>query len=90
MNAPYKDWLPKMTLSTRIKQLREERGWSLRKVGGVSASVILHIEQGYDTSIETLVILAECFDITVQELLAPVDFSEPFKHINYSRRTNDN
>ena len=84
----YPDWLPRMTLGDRVKQLRTERGWSLRKTGGVSASVILHIEHGYDTSIETLVILADCFDITVQELLAPVDFSEPFKHLKWDKAHN--
>lgn len=70
-----------MRLGERIKQLRTERGYTLmfmQDIGiDLSVSYLSDIERGRTMpSLESLVKCANAFDMTVQELIAPVDFGE--------------
>ena len=70
-----------MTLTQRLKQLRLERGYSQGEMASQlkldSAASVSHYESGLrGVSIETLIAYADVFNMTVQELIAPVDFGE--------------
>lgn len=66
-----------MQLKNRVRNLRRERGYSVRELSeraGISQPFIADIESGRGTpSLNSLVGLARGFDMTVMELLAGVD-----------------
>ena len=61
-------------LSVKIKELRKQRGWSQQKLAdksGLSYNAIAKIEQNSTThsTIQTIVKLADAFNIPIDELL---------------------
>jgi len=57
--------------STRIKVLREDRGWSqehLSETSGLSIKTIQRVESGKNVSLESQQALAQAFDLNVREL----------------------
>ncbi|WP_457636873.1 helix-turn-helix domain-containing protein [Oceanithermus sp.] len=72
-----------MTLAERFRELRKERGWRLKDVAeitGLSIPYLSDLERDRtNPSLETLQTLARAYEMTVNDLLAPVDF--------YGRRT---
>lgn len=70
-----------MNIGKRLKQLRLDKGWSQAKIAALfgvdSPATISHYESGLRSiTVETLTTYANIFDMTVQELIAPVDFGE--------------
>ena len=84
-------------LGTKIKTLREKKGWSkyrLSKESGVATTTITKIERGdIYPELETLLKLANALDIDIDELfgvnkvMSPEDkIKEIFKNIHPRRR----
>ena len=70
-----------MTLGERLKQLRTDRAYTLMYLQDIgielSVSYLSDLERGRTKpSIGALVLLANVYGMTVQELIAPVDFGE--------------
>ncbi len=67
-----------MTLAERFRELRKERGWRLKDVAevtGLSIPYLSDLERDRtNPSLETLRTLAEAYEMTVHDLMAPVDF----------------
>jgi len=67
-----------MTLAERFRELRKERGWRLKDVAevtGLSIPYLSDLERDRtNPSLETLRTLAAAYDMTVHDLMAPVDF----------------
>ncbi len=67
-----------MTLAERFRELRKERGWRLKDVAevtGLSIPYLSDLERDRtNPSLETLRALAEAYEMTVHDLMAPVDF----------------
>ena len=66
-----------LKLAERLKELREERGFSQGKLAnaiGVDPTFISHVETGNSSvSLETLVLIADFFDVTTDYLLGRKD-----------------
>ena len=67
-----------MTLGKRIRELRDDRDWSqsrLSRQADITEQTIHNIEVGRHTNtrLSTLTQLAYAFDMTVSELLEPVN-----------------
>lgn len=64
-------------LADRLKQLRATRGWSLQQladISGVSRSALSRIETGeVSPTAETLGAMSSAFQMTISQLLAPVE-----------------
>jgi len=69
-----------MTLGKRIKQLRKDKGWSLKDFAGKTGlSVSYHSDietDRTDPALKTLVKIADAFDMKVIEVLWGVDLGE--------------
>ena len=67
-----------MTLAERFRELRKERGWRLKDVAevtGLSIPYLSDLERDRtNPSLDTLRTLAKAYDMTVHDLMAPVDF----------------
>jgi len=65
-----------MTFGNRLRQLRKRRGWTqeyLEKHAGVGRKAIGKWENGQATPrLDSLQILAKCFNVTISELLKGV------------------
>ena len=86
------------TLGTKVKVLREKKGWSkyrLSKESGVATTTITKIERDeIHPELETILKLAKALDVEVDELVAGTDrtttleekIKELFKNIQPKRR----
>ncbi|RIH89922.1 HTH-type transcriptional regulator DdrOP3 [Meiothermus luteus] len=67
-----------MTLAERLRELRTQRGWRLKDLSeksGLSVPYLSDLERGRtNPSLETLQTLAASYGLSVNDLLAPVDF----------------
>jgi len=67
-----------MKLHERLRELRQERGQRLKdvaEIAGISIPYLSDLERGRtNPSLETLQTLASAYDITVHDLLEPVEF----------------
>lgn len=67
-----------MTLAERFRELRKERGWRLKDVAevtGLSIPYLSDLERDRtNPSLDTLRALAKAYEMTVHDLMAPVDF----------------
>jgi transcriptional regulator with XRE-family HTH domain len=74
----YPDWLPRVTLGSRIASLRRQRGLSTRDMSryGVSAATVSRIERGHEPSLSALIGIANALHVDLVDLLAGVDLSD--------------
>lgn len=67
-----------MTLAERLRELRTQQGWRLKDLADksdLSVPYLSDLERGRtNPSLETLQTLAGSYDVSVNDLLAPVDF----------------
>ncbi|RIH78835.1 HTH-type transcriptional regulator DdrOC [Meiothermus hypogaeus] len=67
-----------MTLAERLRELRTQQGWRLKDLSeksGLSVPYLSDLERGRtNPSLDTLQTLAGSYNVTVNDLLAPVDF----------------
>lgn len=78
-NTEYREQEAMNISSSRIRQLRHERGWSqeqLALASGLSLRTIQRVETEERASRETRVCLAATFSLALSELLEPVDVEE--------------
>lgn len=67
-----------MTLAERLRELRAQQGWRLKDLSeksGLSVPYLSDLERGRtNPSLDTLQTLAGSYNLSVNDLLAPVDF----------------
>lgn len=67
-----------MTLAERLRELRGQQSWRLKDLAdksGLSVPYLSDLERGRtNPSLDTLQTLASSYDVSVNDLLAPVDF----------------
>lgn len=67
-----------MTLAERLRELRTERGWRLKDAAdhsGLSVPYLSDLERGRtNPSLDTLQTLSQTYNLSVHDLLEPVDF----------------
>lgn len=67
-----------VTFSTRLRELRNERGVSQQELGklvNMSKMAVSHWESGHsEPSISQLVLLSDFFEVTVDYLIGKTDF----------------
>ncbi|GEM88135.1 helix-turn-helix domain-containing protein [Meiothermus granaticius] len=67
-----------MTLAERLRELRSQRGWRLKDLAdksSLSVPYLSDLERGRtNPSLDTLQTLASSYEVSVNDLLAPVDF----------------
>lgn len=67
-----------MTLAERLRELRTQQGWRLKDLSeksGLSVPYLSDLERGRtNPSLDTLQTLAGSYSLSVNDLLAPVDF----------------
>lgn len=67
-----------MTLAERLRELRSQQGWRLKDLAGksgLSVPYLSDLERGRtNPSLDTLQTLAGSYNVSVNDLLAPVDF----------------
>lgn len=67
-----------MTLAERLRELRGQQNWRLKDLAdksGLSVPYLSDLERGRtNPSLDTLQTLANSYDVSVNDLLAPVDF----------------
>jgi putative transcriptional regulator len=81
-----------LNLSSKIKELREERGWTqheLSKRSGVDRSTVAYIETDRiaKPSAETFLKLAQAFDIHINELFASAGYIKDIRTIYSHEQT---
>ncbi|WP_205881331.1 helix-turn-helix transcriptional regulator [Leucobacter viscericola] len=62
-------------MNTRISELRQNLGWSQERLAsesGVATRTIQRLEAGNDVSLETLSLIADALDVSVEELFTDV------------------
>ncbi|UQS85982.1 helix-turn-helix domain-containing protein (plasmid) [Nicoliella spurrieriana] len=74
-----------MTNKTLISELRKSKGWTqeyLAEKSGLSVRTIQRLEAGYDASLDTLRLVSEALDVSINELFEKVENKNKEKEID--------